>query len=97
MTPETKKAIEALQLQISNLQRQLDALSNNTTMPLEAGEAMRARLGLNVIPVEISSKTAASETQAVSEGGSSSYNVAKPPDGFYKMSDGRTIPFYNLV
>lgn len=90
--------IEQLQSQIDSLQQELNKLRNTTTIPYEVEQAFRFRLGIdNFTQLDASSKTTASETQAVNEAGASSYNVAKPMDGFKQVTIGGStlyIPYY---
>lgn len=90
--------IEQLQNKIDSLQQELDKLRNTTTIPFDVEQAFRFRLGINSLTrLDTSVKTAASETQSVSEGGVSSYNVAKPMDGFKQVTIGGStlyIPYY---
>lgn len=87
--------INQLQTQINNLQQQLDLMRSSSTYPYDMEQALTDRL--NPISLSPSTKTAASETQAVDESGSASYNVAKPMDGFeQRVVDGvtRYYPYY---
>ena len=79
--------IAQLERQIAELERTIRELQVVNTM---SPELVRS-IGLSVLAT--SSKTAASERQAVSEGGSASYNVAKDMDGFISIG-GYNIPYY---
>lgn len=89
--------MEELQRQINELKARLDKLNASTTMPYDVAVAIKARFEQDFPQGDSSSKTAASETQAVDEGGISSYNVARPMDGFIELTfNGVTynIPYY---
>lgn len=88
--------MEDLLKRIEILEAKLKELEASSTIPFDVEKAFRGRL--NPASVVGSSKTAASETQSVSEGGAASYSVAKPMDGFLVVSFNgvtRNIPFYN--
>jgi len=92
MTPEELASrIEALEMEVQNLKA-------SATIPYEVDTAFRERLGIaDLATLTGSTKTAASETQAVSESGSGSYSVAKPMDGFREFVVGGSvlyIPYY---
>lgn len=87
-----EQEIKKLQMEVQELRRKIKEFESSTTIPLFVAEAFKVRTyPLNIL----STKTTASETQAVNESGSSSYSVAKVPDGFIKIKDGRNIPYYN--
>lgn len=88
MTPEELKQ---LQKDVEGIKAFIASLQSNATIPLPVGEAFRARLESKLAS---STKTAASETQSVNEGGVSSYSVAKPMDGFLEDGEGHFIPYY---
>lgn len=79
--------IARLESEIEELRRQLRELQVVNTMSPDLARS----IGLSVIAT--SAKTAASETQAVNEGGVATYNVAKAPDGFISIA-GYNIPYY---
>lgn len=90
-----QEQINQFQIEINKLQEQVDLMRSSGSFPYDIEQAIRARIE----PVSLlsSTKTAASETQAVNEGGSGSYNVAKPMDGFEeRVVDGikRYYPYY---
>lgn len=91
MTPE-------LEARIQRLEEELNNLKTSYTIPLEVDNAFRDRLGIaDFAALTGSTKAASTETQAVAEGGSASYNVAKPMDGFREFITGGTtlyIPYY---
>lgn len=78
MNPE----IEQLKKQVTDLQSQMKLLYSSTTIPLDVAEAFRTRLQEDARILQVSSKTAASETQTVNESGTDSYPVGKPMNGF---------------
>ena len=84
---------------INALQEEINLLKAQATIPYAVEQAFRARLRIDdFTPLSASAKTAASETQAVSEGGTEAYSVATPMDGFFQLNDSGTtryIPFYN--
>lgn len=90
--------MEDLQRQINELKAEIEMLKADTTIPFNVEQAFRSRLRIqDLAELASSSKTAASETQAVNEAGVGSYNVAKPPDGFREYVVGGTtlyIPYY---
>lgn len=74
----------------------MKAMQANATIPFDVSEAIKARLTSSLVTTT-SSKTVASETQAVNEGGMATYNVAKPMDGFeegFKDGQLRYYPYY---
>lgn len=88
--------MEELQRQITALQAEIDSLKNASSIPFDVGSAFEERLSKTVTAP--STKTAASETQAVDEGGVATYSVAKPMDGFIKIFINgieRNVPYYN--
>lgn len=100
MTPqELKNEIELLKKENTELKTMFADLLNVSSIPYEHEEAMRIRLNINsFLQGVIGSKTAASETRAVDEGGSGVYNVAQPMDGFIEIGiNGTTynIPYYS--
>lgn len=83
-----------MEKRITDLENVIKSLTNNTTIPLEFSNAMEARIGLNI---NTSTVTLASETQAVNESGSASYNVPKLMTGLIRITkNGRNydIPYY---
>lgn len=89
MTPE--QLLERIQA----LEDKLRLLGNTTTIPREIDTAFRDRLGIDdKTTFSGSTKNPSTETQVVNEGGSASYSVAKPPDGFYQTEDGYHVPYY---
>lgn len=92
MTPEE------LDKKIEDIQNQINSLRSSTTIPFDMEQAIRDRLRVPEFAIlNGSTKTAASETQSVNEGGVATYSVAKPPDGFREFVVGGTtlyIPYY---
>lgn len=90
-----QEQINQLQKQVEDLKQQVDLLRSSGSFPYDIENAIRDRIEpVSLLP---SVKTAASETQAVNEGGSASYSVAKPMDGFEQRAvDGqlRYYPYY---
>lgn len=77
---DTQEQIKQIQEQIDSLQEQLNSLSSSSTIPFEIGEAFKDRIGgSEVIP---SSKTVASETQTINEGGIAIVTALDVPDSF---------------
>ena len=73
----------------------IQALKSSTSIPFEVGEAFRERLKPEA---KVSTKTVASETQEVNEGGSApAYNVPKLHDGYKEEVFGGQViylPYY---
>jgi len=85
MTPtEMQNRIEALEAFVKSLQ-------SSSTIPFSIDAAFADRFSLGGVP---SSKTAASETQAVNEAGSATYSVSKPMDGFIVVG-GKNVGYWN--
>lgn len=86
MNPEQR--IQQLEDELKALKRMiLEMQTSNSISP-----DFKATLSRSV--VTSNAKTAASETQAVDEGGAATYNVAKPMDGFVTIG-GYNIPYYS--
>jgi 5-enolpyruvylshikimate-3-phosphate synthase len=88
--------MEDLQRQITELKAEIDSLKSSTTIPFDIGGAFEERIG--AVKGDTSSETPTSHTQAVDEGGTSTYNVAKPMDGFITITVNnipRKIPYYD--
>ncbi len=93
MNPEQLKQFEEMQSQLMQVVDFINSLGSVGTIPFEIESSFKARLG----SLSVSSKTAASETQAVNEGGAAQYSVCKAPDGFKQaILDGQLvyIPFF---
>ncbi len=76
---------------IELLEEEINKLRNNATIPFDIGEAIKSRVKTDLGALESSSKTAASETQAVDEAGVLAYSVMKAPDGFMQTNINGTI------
>lgn len=90
-----EQRISQLEQQIQQLQEVVELMRSSATYPYDMEQAIIDRV--NPVAFTPSTKTAASETQAVDEGGSGTYNVAKPMDGFeQRVVDGvtRYFPYY---
>lgn len=90
-----EERILQLEQQIQQLQSVVELMRSSATYPYDMEQALTDRL--NPVTFTPSTKTAASETQAVNEGGVATYNVAKPADGFEeRVVDGviRYFPYY---
>lgn len=80
---------------LAAIEARLQALESSATIPLQVEDAFRDRLKINeLLTLSTSTKTGASETQAVSEAGIGAYNVAKPMDGFKEAYDGNGAIYY---
>jgi hypothetical protein len=89
MTPEQlKEQIDAMQVQVNELLRIVRGLTSAAELDPDIKRTLSSALS------STSGKAASSENQAVNEGGSSSYNVLKPPDSWLKIGD-KNIPAYD--
>lgn len=83
---------------IEALEQELEALRSASTIPYDVDSAFRERFRLNNVTIAtVSSKANDSEDQAVNEGGSGTYSVLKPPDGFLQITINNTVyylPFF---
>lgn len=81
---------------IARLEKIVNELMSAHTFPREVENAIRGRI--SSLQTATSTKTVASETQAVNEGGAGTYNVPSLFDGFYERTlDNGTIvytPYY---
>ena len=85
MTPDQLR-IQELETQVQDMRRLLDGLVNASQIdPLVAKT-------ISLSASTTSDKTPASATQTVSESGSSSYGVMKPPTGFISIG-GYNVPY----
>lgn len=83
---------EQLQKQINDLTAKVRLLEAASTIPYSVDQAFRSRLEIGKLAkVTLSTKASNSEDQAVNEGGTGSYSVLKPPDGFAQVNVGGTI------
>lgn len=98
MSPEDKTKFEELEKTVEDLKSFVNTFLNTASIPNELEQSLRARLGIEDLQANTSAKTAASETQAVDEGGTSTYNVATPMTGFIQITDTtgtvREVPYY---
>jgi hypothetical protein len=82
---------------VSKLERELNALKSSSTIPFEVDRAFRDRFR-DILVLNVSSKNASSEDQAVDEGGISTYAVLGDPDGFLEVIIAGTpyyLPYYD--
>lgn len=77
-----------LEKRITELEKIVKQLQASASIPLGISNAFQSRVGLTDTSVPVFS-------QAVNEGGSSSYTVAKTYDGMKLDKDGRYFGFYN--
>lgn len=89
-----QEQINQLQQEMNVLQAKMNLLYSSATIPYDVENAFIDRLDLDNIVSQNSSKTAASETQAVNEGGVATYNVAKPMDGFEQRTVNGQVRYY---
>lgn len=83
-----------MKVQISELKRQIDLLSNSADIPYNVEHAFRTRFKLDTYnPIIVSTKGATTENKAVNEAGSSSYGVLNSPDGFLEITLGGSIKY----
>ena len=76
-----------------DLIKRIEALEN-TILSLENASQVDPQIARTITQLlsSTTSKTSASATQAVSEGGGASYSVMKPPDGFISIG-GKNVPY----
>lgn len=84
---------------VDALERENNLLKSSSSIPLAIDQAFRARFLADVSTQHIitNSKSASSESQTVTESGSSTYSVLKPPDAFASTIIGSTtvyLPYY---
>ena len=82
--------IELLKQKIKKLEDFNQSLMASSSIPLQLDQAFRARF-VSLGDITTSAKSASSENQAVSESGSSSYSVLKPPDAFVQVTLNATV------
>lgn len=82
---------EILQLkkEVGELKRFVASLTNSATVPPDVSRVFRTGL-----LAAQAAKAANSENKSVNEGGSASYSVLLPPDGFDSRVDGATTKYY---
>ena len=89
---------QQMEKRLEELEAQVRLLSAAATIPLDVDRAFRTRLGIgDVQKLTLNAKTAASETKTVNEAGMTSYGVAQPMDGFFRVitnGTARYIPYY---
>jgi hypothetical protein len=95
MNPEIQK----LQEQIDELNKKFSSLSNNTTIPIDIGNAMGVRLGALKGDVSGVAASTYNNSKFINEAGSSSYtiNFAKPIAGLISVQVNgtpRLVPYY---
>lgn len=86
--------VQELQRIMAEQQEVINSLRSSTTVPLD----IRAALTGDESELEVSVKTPGSESQAVDEAGSATYNVLTLPDGFLKVTIAGVIyniPYYS--
>lgn len=91
---ELEQLLTAQGEELRKVNQFISMLQSANSIPLKIDQAFRARFR----DFPASDKATSTETQAVSEGGSANYSVAKPMDGFIKISVGgviKNIPFYD--
>jgi len=87
--------INDMKIRISELENTIKLLNSSTTIPYDVGEAIRERIGANIVGVDIDTTT---QTKTVDESGSQTYTVAKTMDGMITVklnSNIYKIPYYN--
>lgn len=70
---------------MNEIEARLNVLSNDTTIPLEVGEAFKSRVLEGGKPVIISGTSATAHNKTVNEGGVASYSVMDKPNGFMQV------------
>lgn len=87
--------IEKLNNRINELENKIKSLESSTTIPFNIDRSFYERFKLvEFVKLKPSTKTVASETQTVDEGGSASYGVLKKPDGFEEREVGGVNRYY---
>jgi len=92
---DTNEQIKALERRIDELNALIEPLQRfmlSLTVAADLPEDVQRAITLSL--TSISSKSASSENQAVSEAGSASYSVLKPPDRFIRIGD-QNVPAYD--
>lgn len=80
---------------IEDLEKIVYALTNSTTIPKDVDGAFRERFLKNIPLTSASTVTVLSKTQSVNEGGSASYDVAKPMTAIIQVKIGSNT--YNFA
>lgn len=94
-TQQLKQRITELENTVKKLMIFNEQLQNSSQIPLRVDQSFRSRFISNIL--QLSTKTPASESQTVDEGGVATYDVLTLPDGFKTYNDGGTpifIPYY---
>ena len=95
--------LEQVKRELAELKEQFKLLSNNTTIPLEVGEAFKTRILSDAGVVALSNKSLTSENTTVVDSvnfGASSVTTVSAlgaPNGFFEVTINgivRYIPFY---
>lgn len=89
--------IQQLKQEIESLKQEIQSMKSNGTFPYEIRVAIKDSFRDEFVAGGSSAISAATETQAVAEGGTNAYNVAKPMDGFITITfNGNTynVPYY---
>jgi len=85
--------LQALKNKVEELEKKYNDFSDYSTIPLEVQRALENRLS----GISLSSSSHSGESQAVDEGGASTYNVMTTADGFVQTKiNGATvyIPYF---
>lgn len=79
--------LEQLKRRVAELEKVIGALNASSTIPRDVDSAFRNRLGISKFQEKLvnSGVAVSTITQAVNEGGSSSYNVLAAPDYLLRM------------
>lgn len=91
-----QEQINQLNKKVEELSIIIDTLRASSSIPFDIGSAFSDRLSDSLINKE-STKDPSTETQAVDEGGTATYDVAKPMRGFeqaVKNGETRYYPYY---
>lgn len=94
--PDLQTQVDILKREVQELRQRLEARNSASDLTPDMPYTL-VQLGFSKNVFTVSSKTAASETQAVDEGGAGTYDVAKAPDGFVQTTVANTtyyIPMY---
>lgn len=94
---ELQQLVEKQGKEIIELTNRLNALDNNATIPLQTGEAIKARVLTDAGVALLSTKSASSESESINEAGIASHSVLPLPDGYLEVTLSgviRYVPFY---
>jgi len=89
-----QEQINQLQQQIVDLQNELNLMKSAGSYPYDMEQALRDRLDIDSLKNNPSAKDVSTETQSVDEGGTATYDVAKPMDGFEEKFVNGEIRYY---